>query len=75
MELFIPTTVLSACRSEWLFGFPYSGNVAQGDMLRNHGGHQIKCNDLTPEDSKKSLPSVLSTVAASMEQGSYCEGD
>jgi len=75
------TAVLSGSRSEWLLVVPYSENGPQGDAFRNHGGHQIECDGRTPEDSKRSLPPVLPTMAGSMEQlcvcaqGSYFEGN
>jgi len=47
---------------------PYSENGPQRDVFRNHGGHQIECDGRTPEDSKRSLPPVLPTMAGSMEQ-------
>ena len=62
------TTVLFGSWSEWLLAFPYSENGPQGDAFRNHGGHQNECDGRTPEDSKRSLPPVLPTMAGSMEQ-------
>ena len=62
------TTLLSGSRSEWLLAVPYSENGPQGDVFRNHGGHQIQCDGWTPEDSNSSLPLVLPTKAGSMEQ-------
>ena len=67
-----PTTVLSGSRSEWILAVPYSKNGPQGDAFRNHGGHQIECDGRTPEDSKRSLPPVLPTMARSMEQVCVC---
>ena len=67
-----PTTVLSGSRSEWLFAVPYSENGPQGDAFRNHGGHQIECDDRTLVNSKISLPPVLPTKAGSMEQVCVC---
>jgi len=40
----------------------------RGDAFHNHGGYQIECDGRTPEDSKRSLPPVLPTMAGSMEQ-------
>ena len=57
-----PTTVLSRSRSEWLWAVPYSENVPQGDAFRTTE------DGWTPEDSKRSLPSVHPTMAGSMEQ-------
>jgi hypothetical protein len=65
-------TVLSGSRSEWLLALPYSDNGSQGDAFRNHGGHQIECNFRTPEDSKRSFPPVIPTMAQSMEQVCMC---
>ena len=76
-----PTKLFSGSRSEWLLSVPFSENGPQGDAFRNHGWHQIECDGRTPQDSKISLPPVLSTMAGSMEQvcvcaqGSYFEGD
>jgi hypothetical protein len=47
---------------------PYSENGPQGDTFCNHGGHEVECDDLTPEDSKRSLLPVLPTMAGSIEQ-------
>ena len=66
------TTILSGSRSEWLLAVPYSANEPQGDAFRNHGGHQIEWDGRTPEDSKRSLPPVLPTMAGSMEQVCVC---
>ena len=38
----------------------------------HHGGHQIECDGRTPEDSKRSLPPVLPTMAGSMEHVCVC---
>ena len=65
-------TLLSGSRSECLLAVPYSENGSQGDAFRNHGGHQIKCDGRTPEDSKRSLPPVLPTMAGTMEQVCVC---
>jgi len=46
---------------------PYSENGPQGNTFRNHGGHQIECDGRNPEDSKRSLPPVLPTMAGSVE--------
>ena len=51
---------------------PYSENGPQGDPFCNHGGHQIKCVGRTLEDSKRSLPLMLPTMAGSMEQVCVC---
>ena len=67
-----PTTVLSGSRSKWLLAVPYAENWPQGDAFRNHGGHHIECDGWTPEDSKRSLPAVLPTMAGSMEQMCVC---
>ena len=64
-----PTTELSGSRSEWLLALPCSEKGPEGDAFRNHGGHQIKCDGRTPEDSKRSLPPVLQ---GSMEQVCVC---
>jgi hypothetical protein len=63
-----PTTVLSGSRSERLLAVPYSELGPQVDVFRSHGKHQIECDDRTPEDSKRSLPPVLPTMAGSTEQ-------
>jgi hypothetical protein len=47
---------------------PYSPDAPQGDTFHNRGGHEIECDSRTPEDSKRSLLSVLPTMAGSMEQ-------
>ena len=67
-----------------VFGWRQACCSQRGIAFRNHGGHQIECDGRNPEDSK-SLPSVLPTMAGSMEQvfvcvcvcaqGSYFEGD
>ena len=67
-----PTTVLSGSRSECLLVVLYSENGPQGDAFRNHGGHQMECDGQTAEDSKRSLPPVLPTMAGSMEQVGMC---
>jgi hypothetical protein len=54
------------------FGCFLLWNGPQEGAFRNHGGHQIKCNGRTPEDSKRSLPPVLPTKAGSMEQVCVC---
>ena len=63
-----PNTVLSGSRSEWLSAVPCSENMPQGGRVSHHGGHRIECDGSTPEDSKRSLPPVHSTMAGSMEQ-------
>ena len=67
-----PTTAISGSRSEWLLAVPYSENGPQGDAFRNHGGHQMEYDGRTAEDSKRSLPPVLPTMAGSMEQVCVC---
>ena len=67
-----PTTELSGSRSEWLLAVHYSKNGPLRDAFRNHGGHQIECDGRNPEDSKRSLPPVLPTMAGSMEQVCVC---
>jgi hypothetical protein len=51
-----PITILSGSLLRVTFGCSCSENSPQGDMFHKHGGHQIKCDGLTPEDSKRSLP-------------------
>jgi hypothetical protein len=63
-----PITVLSGSRSQWRLAVPYSENGPQGDTFRNYGGHKIECDGRSPEDSNRSHPPVLPTVAGSMEQ-------
>ena len=55
-----------------ILAVPYSENGPQGDAFRNHGGHQMECDGRTAEDSKRSLPPVLPTMAGSMEQLCVC---
>ena len=54
------------------FGCSLHWNGPQGEAFRNHGGNQIKSDGRTPEDSKRSLPLVLPTMAGSMEQVCLC---
>ena len=63
-----PATVLSGSRSELRLAVPCFENGPQGDAFRNHGGHQTECDGRTSEDSKRSLPPVLPTMAGWMEQ-------
>jgi hypothetical protein len=53
----------------WLFP---TENGPQWDKCCKHGGHQLECDDCTPEDSKRSLLPVLPTMAGSMEQMCVC---
>jgi hypothetical protein len=57
------TTKFSGSRSEWHFSVPYCESGPQGDRFHNHGGHQIKSDSQMLEDSKRSLPPVLPTMA------------
>jgi hypothetical protein len=50
------------------FGCSLLCTLPQEDTLRNRGGQQMECEGRTPEDSYRSLPLVLSTVAGSMGQ-------
>jgi len=67
-----PTTVLSGSRSEWFLAVPSSENGPQGNAFCNHGRHQIEYDGRTLEDSKRSLPPLLPTMAGSMEQVCVC---
>jgi hypothetical protein len=60
------TTALSRSRSQWLLAVPYAENGRQGDTFHNPWGLQIECDGRTPEDSNRSFPPVLPTVAGSM---------
>jgi hypothetical protein len=51
----------------WLF---HSEHRPQMDTFHDHGGHQIECNGLTLEDSKRSLLLVLPTMR---ERACVCE--
>jgi hypothetical protein len=64
--------ILSRSRSEWLLAVLNPENGPQGDSFHNHGRHQIKCDGQTLEDSKRSLPPVLPTMAGSMEKVYVC---
>ena len=55
-----------------ILAVPYSENGPQGDPFRNHGGHQMECDGRTAEDSKRSLPPVLPTMAGSVKQVCVC---
>jgi hypothetical protein len=46
---------------------PFSENGTEGDTFRNHGGHEIECDGGSPEDSKRSLPLLLPTMAGSLK--------
>ena len=65
-------TIVDGSHSEWLLAVPYPKNGPQGEAFRNHGRHQIKCDGQTLEDSKRSFPPVLPTIAGSMEQVCMC---
>jgi hypothetical protein len=59
----------------------YFENQPERACYSSHGGHQIECDGLTPEDYKTILPLVLPTMAGEMEQvcvcvqGPYFEGN
>jgi hypothetical protein len=68
----LSSPVLSRSGSEWLSAVLYSENGPQGDTFCKHAGHQIQCDGRTMEDSKRSLPPVLPTMAGSVEQVCVC---
>jgi hypothetical protein len=47
------------------FGCSLSWKWPQRNTFRNHGGHRMKCDGRTPDDSTRSLPTVLPTMAGS----------
>ena len=54
------------------FGCSLFWKCSSRGRVSHHGGHRIKCDGWTPEDSKRSLPPVHPTLAGSMEQVCVC---
>ena len=58
--LWISLRVSFSCSLFWKY--------ASRKRVSHHWGHRSECDGLTPEDSKRSLPPMHPTMAASMEQ-------
>jgi len=54
------------------FGCSLLYKWASRGRILHHGGRQIECDSQTLEDSKRSLPPVLPTMAGSLEQVCVC---